>query len=345
MDRVGFAVVGLGVIGQVHAENISSLENGRLVAVVDQVRERAEAAANELGAAAYTSLDEVVRNPEVEAVVIATPSYLHAPQALYALLHGKHVLVEKPMATTLRGARLITDVAEKKGLRLGVGFQERYLESARKLRDAVWSGLLGQVYLIEAELKWWRGEKEYYRSDDIACSWRGYWETEGGGVLMNQAIHTLDLLLWLGGEVQSVFGHIANALHPSIEVEDAAAAVARLKSGALCTISATVNTRPETKQYRSIRVFGSKGQAELRDSSLCIWTDEGEERFDASNIRFGELHRALMSDFADCLRKGSEFPVNGREGMKSLELIKAIYISSEKGGVVNLPLNLGVEVF
>jgi len=338
LDKVGFAVVGLGVIGQVHAYNISRLDNCRLVAVVDQVRERAESLARELGVTAYLSLDEAVRDPMVESVIIATPSYLHAPQTLYALLHGKHVLVEKPMSTTLQGGRLIIETAERKGLQLGVVFQERYLQTARKLKEIITAGSLGSIYLFEAELKWWRGEKEYYRKDILAESWRGYWETEGGGVLMNQAIHTLDLLLWLGGDIYSVSGYVANILHPSIEVEDVAVAVIKFRSGALCTISATVNTQPVGREYRCIRVFGSRGQAELRDSDLMVWTEEGERRYEAGVISFGDLHRLLLADFADCLRSGRPFPVDGREGLRGVELIKAIYRSSEYGEMVTMPL-------
>lgn len=345
MDKVGFALVGLGVIGEVHANNIFASQSSKLVAVVDQVRERAERFANQFGSTPYTSLDDALRNPEVEAVVIATPSYLHAPQALYALHHGKHVLVEKPMATTLRGARLVAETARRLGLKLGVVFQERYLEAARRLKEAILSDVLGRIYLVEAELKWWRSESEYYRSDLIARSWRGYWETEGGGVLMNQAIHTIDLLLWLGGEVRTVIGFITNAFHPSIEVEDTATAVIKFSDGSLGTISATVNTQPTSRQYRSIRVFGTKGQAEIRDYSLRIWTDEGESHIDGGVLRFGELHRMLLEDFAASVRDGGEFPVSGEEGVKSIELIKAIYLSSVRGGSVNLPLKTGEETF
>ncbi len=341
MDRVGFAVVGAGVIGQVHAGNISMLESCRLVAVADQVRERAEMVGRQFGAKAYASIDEVVKDPDVEAVVVATPSYLHAPQTLYALQHGKHVLVEKPMATTLRGARLISETAKNAGLRLGVVFQERYLGAARRLKEVVSDGGLGRVYLIEAELKWWRGEADYYRSDEIARSWRGYWETEGGGVLMNQAIHTLDLVLWFGGDVEEVSGFISNASHPSIEVEDVATAAIRFRSGALGAISATVNTQPTNRQYRKIRVLGTRGFAEIHDLSLRIWTDDGEVQVDGSGIAFGELHRALLADFADCVKSGRKFPVDGVEGIKSLELIKAVYLSSERGVKVSLPLGWG----
>jgi len=337
LDKVGFAVVGLGVIGQVHASNISSLEGCRLVAVVDQLRARAEEAGKRFGAIPYCSIDEALRNPEVEAVVIATPSYLHAPQALYALQNGRHVLVEKPMATTLKGAQLITRTAERMGLRLGVVFQERFLEAAKRLKEAISNGMLGRVYLIEAELKWWRGEGEYYRSDPVACSWRGYWETEGGGVLMNQAIHTIDLMLWFGGDAEEVSGMTANALHPSIEVEDVATAVIKFKNGSLGTISATVNTQPTTRQYRKIRLYGEKGQAEIHDLSLSMWMDGGEVYVDGSMIGFGELHKRLVAEFASCIKSGSEFLVGGAEGVRSLELIKAIYLSSRRGEFITLP--------
>jgi len=336
LDPVGVGVVGLGVIGQIHARNVASLESTRLVAVVDQVRERAESIGRELGAEAYTSIDEASRNRDIEALIIATPSYLHGPQALYALLHGKHVLVEKPMATTLR--RIIR-VAEEKMLRLGVVFQERYMEAAEKLKELIDKGALGRLLMIEAELKWWRGEDDYYRRDLLAQSWRGYWETEGGGVLMNQAIHTIDLALWFGGEASIVAGMTSNQAHPSIEVEDAAVALIEFRNGALGSVVATLCARSPSKQYRQIRVLGTKGQAILMDQSLKAYVESGEISV-VGEAQFGELHKRLVDDFARCLRTGDSFRVSGEEGYKSLELIKSIYRSAESRFFVSLPLEV-----
>jgi UDP-N-acetyl-2-amino-2-deoxyglucuronate dehydrogenase len=339
LDPVGVRVVGLGVIGQIHARNAASLESTRLVAVVDQVRERAESIGRELGAEAYTSIDEASRNRDIEALIIATPSYLHGPQALYALLHGKHVLVEKPMATTLSGARRIIRVAEEKMLRLGVVFQERYMEAAEKLKELIDKGALGRLLMIEAELKWWRGEDDYYRRDLLAQSWRGYWETEGGGVLMNQAIHTIDLALWFGGEASIVAGMTSNQAHPSIEVEDAAVALIEFRNGALGSVVATLCARSPSKQYRQIRVLGTKGQAILMDQSLKAYVESGEISV-VGEAQFGELHKRLVDDFARCLRTGDSFRVSGEEGYRSLELIKSIYRSAESRFFVSLPLEV-----
>jgi UDP-N-acetyl-2-amino-2-deoxyglucuronate dehydrogenase len=342
LDAVNFGVVGLGVIGEIHARNVAELESTRLVAVVDQVRERAESVGRALGAEHYKSIDEALKNVEIEAVIIATPSYLHAPQALFALLHDKHVLVEKPMATTLSGARLISRTAEERGLRLGVVFQERYMDAAVRLKELIDSGALGRLLLLEGELKWWRGEEDYYRKDLLARSWRGYWETEGGGVLMNQAIHTVDLLLWLGGEASLVAGMASNQAHPSVEVEDTVMALIEFRNGAQGCLVATVCTPPETSHYREVRVVGTKGQARLRDYSLKASTVNGEVSV-GGEVRFGELHRRLLDDFAKSLRSGRRFKVDGAEGYKSLELVKAIYRSGESRFYVSLPLEVSGE--
>ena len=348
--RVGVGVVGLGAIGVVHARAIKELEQElgwvRLVAVVDQVRAKADELARQLGAKAYYTIDDLARDPEVDVVTIATPSYLHAPQALYLVEYHKHVIVEKPMATTLAGAREMVMKAERNGVRLGVIFQERYAPDIVRAKQIIDSGALGKVFMVDARMMWWRDEKTYYNRDELARSWRGMWDTEGGGALTNQGIHTVDLMYWLGGEVIEVAGFYTNFSHPTITVEDNAVAIFRYRSGALGLLGASVSTQPSNMQFRSIRIYGTEGQLEIMDRKITLLaTNRGEAEKAYASTRSetiteaGNLHKELFRSFLTALSEGRDFPINGYEGMRSLEIIKAIYLSSNTGQVIKLPLN------
>lgn len=351
MEKIGVGVVGLGAIGVVHARAFKELEREtggrvRLVAVVDQVRARADELARQLGAKAYYTLDDLVKDPEVDLVTIATPSYLHAPQAMYAMEYHKHVIVEKPMATTLAGAREMIMKAERNGVRLGVVFQERYASDIAKARSMVVNGELGKVFMIEARMMWWRDEATYYNRDELARSWRGMWDTEGGGALTNQGIHTVDLIYWFGGEVAEVAGFYATLTHSTITVEDNAVAALRYRSGALGILAASVSVQPTNAQFRVIRVYGTEGQLEITDRRLTFLAtnkagiQKGAAELKSETLRQTEdLHKLLFSDFTRALLEDRDFPINGYEGMKSLEIIKAIYLSSNTGQVIKLPLN------
>jgi UDP-N-acetyl-2-amino-2-deoxyglucuronate dehydrogenase len=357
MAPIGVAVVGLGVIGKTHVKVLKELEREtgliKLVAVVDQVSAVAEDVAKQAGTLAYNTIDAVLRNPDVCLLTLATPSYMHAPQALLAMEYGKDVITEKPMATTLAGAKEMISKARKLGRRLGVVFQERYTPDLKFLKSEIGRGVLGKVFLIQAELNWYRDEREYYNKDELARSWRGMWNTEGGGVLTNQGIHTVDLLQWLGGNVEEVSGFIANLDHPSVTVEDTAVAAMRYASGALGTLSQTVNVRPKRFQSRRLRVFGTMGQAEVQDNQLVAFRTEegsevkagGEAKPKADTItQAGNLHKELFRDYLKEYSEGREFPVNGEEGYKALEIIKAIYLSSSTRTVQRLPLKVDVMI-
>ncbi|BDB99995.1 Gfo/Idh/MocA family protein [Saccharolobus caldissimus] len=354
MRKIGVAVVGLGVIGKVHVKALKELEKEteyvKLVAVVDQISALAEDIAKQYGVIPYSTIDDALRNPEIDVITIATPSYLHSPQAILAMEYGKNVITEKPMATTLAGAKEMIKKAEKNGVKLGVIFQERYSPDIRKLKYEI-IDKLGKLYLLEAELKWYRDEKEYYLRDEIARSWRGMWNTEGGGVLTNQGIHTIDLLLWLGGEVEEVSGFIDNLTHPSIEVEDTAVAIFKFKNRALGTMSQTVSMRPKKYQNRKIRIYGDRGYAEIIDRQIASVRIEGNEEMGSSVLSKSDtisqdtdLHKELFKDFLKALSEERNFPIDGKEGIKSLEVIKAIYLSSMNRQVIKLPLEVNIVI-
>ncbi|WP_291764883.1 Gfo/Idh/MocA family protein [Caldivirga sp. UBA161] len=348
--KLGVGVVGLGAIGVVHARAIKELEQEagwiKLTAVVDQIKARADEIGRQFGAKSYYTLDELVKDPDVDVVTIATPSYLHAPQAMYAMEYHKHVIVEKPMAVTLAGAREMIMKAERNHVKLGVIFQERYAPDIIKAKSIISSGGLGKVFLVEAKMMWWRDERNYYNRDELARSWRGMWETEGGGALTNQGIHTVDLMYWLGGEVSDVMGFYINASHPTITVEDTAVAALKYRNGALGSLAASVSTQPSDFQFRVIRIYGTEGQLEINDRTITLLAtnQSGVQRISPEAKRdtltqTENLHKTLLRDFLNALREDRDFPINGYEGMKSLEVIKAIYLSSNTGQAIKLPLN------
>ncbi|QGA55323.1 gfo/Idh/MocA family oxidoreductase [Sulfolobus sp. E5-1-F] len=353
--RFGIAVVGLGSIGKTHVKVLKELEKEtelvKLVAVVDQVKGIAEKIGSDYGITYYTTIDDALRNPDVDLITIATPSYLHAPQAILAMEYGKHVIVEKPMATTLAGAKEMISRAERNGVKLGVIFQERYAPDIRRLKNEILKEL-GRIYLVESELKWYRDMKGYYKRDEIARSWRGMWNTEGGGVMTNQGIHTIDLMIWLNGDVEEVSGFVDNLTHEEIEVEDTAVAIIRYKNGALGTISQTVSMKPTTHQYRKIRIHGNNGFVEILDDKLSTVTIEDKVEESKVSIEHkketitqpGNLHKELFRDFLRALSQDKDFPISGKEGMKSLEVIKAVYLSSVNKQVMKLPLDFRIVV-
>ncbi|MCC6058235.1 MAG: Gfo/Idh/MocA family oxidoreductase [Desulfurococcaceae archaeon] len=347
--RIGVAVVGLGAIGRVHVEAIKDLEKStdyvKLVGVHSLTRSRVEEFASKYSCKAYYTYDDVVKDPEVDVVTIATPHYVHAWQAMYAMEYGKHVIVEKPMATTVTAAREMISKAKRKGVKLGVVYQGRYADGVVELLNYINSGVLGKIYLVVGEMMWWRDEATYYLRDEFARSWRGMWGTEGGGALINQAIHTIDLMLIFGGDVDEVVGYIDNLAHPSISVEDMGVAIMKYRNGGYGVLTASLNTKPATHQYRRIRVFGSRGQAELWDNELVLLKTENgvsierQPGYRAETLKVpGGLHRKLFEDFLKALYEGRDFPITGEEGLKSLEIVRAIYYSSTRRTYVKLPL-------
>jgi len=348
-NKVGVAIVSLGAIGHVHVEAIKDLEKSmnfvKLVGISSLTRSVVDEFASKYGCKAYYTYDDVVKDPEVDVITIATPHHLHAWQAIYAIEHGKHVIVEKPISTTVTAAKEMISKARRKGVKLGVVYQGRYADGVKELLNHVNRGVLGKIYLVVGEMMWWRDEATYYLRDELARSWRGMWGTEGGGALINQAIHTIDLMLLFGGEVDEVVGYVDNLTHPSITVEDIGIAIMKYRNGGYGVLTASLNTKPTTFQYRRIKVFGSKGQAELWDNELVLLkTEDGisierKPGYTTETLKIpGGLHRMLFEDFLKALYEGRDFPITGEDGLKSLEIVRAIYYSSTRKTHVKLPL-------
>jgi UDP-N-acetyl-2-amino-2-deoxyglucuronate dehydrogenase len=338
-DSLGFAIIGCGVISRTHAEAIASIEGAHLAVACSRTPEKARQLAEQHGAAWCTDFREAVVHPEVEAVSICTPSGLHAEPALAAFEAGKYVLVEKPMEITLEKADQMIVAAERAGRRLGVIFQKRFNPAAQYLKEAVDAGKLGRLTLAEASLKWYRSP-DYFRS----AGWRGTWALDGGGALMNQGIHFVDLLLWLMGPVQSVTAYADTLLH-SIEVEDTLVASLRFQSGALGVIEATTTAFPRLSDR--LEIVGTQGSVCIENGQLRFKYFADEDGGDVGlyglkpghGLRAAEEvpltgeggHAAQIADFCSAIREGRPPAVDGREGRRSLALITAIYESARTG--------------
>src|SRR5713226_2714496 len=271
-EKFRFGIVGCGVIGPVHAEAIASLPDAQLVSVVDLNPEKAQKLASQYGATPYTHLQQMLDHERVDVVIICTPSGLHGELACHVMRSGRHVIVEKPMEISREAIDEMLRVQQETGVKLAVISQHRFDPATRQVHDLVEEQAFGRLVLGNAAVPWWRSQA-YYDSGE----WRGTWELDGGGVLMNQSIHSIDLLQWLMGPVRSVYAYTDTLVH-RMETEDVAVAVLRFANGAMGTITATTGAYPGVSTR--IEIFGDKGSAVIEDdrlSYLHLARDDQEE--------------------------------------------------------------------
>jgi len=346
---IGFGIIGAGMISRFHAKAIKEVKGAKLVACADSSFAKAEALAKEFGCTAYDSVEAMVADPAVDAVTIATPSGAHMEPAVIAAKAGKHVIVEKPLEITLKRCDKIIDACDNAGVKLAAIFPSRFHDSAKLMKGAVDAERFGRITLGDAYVKWFRTQ-QYYDSG----AWRGTWALDGGGALMNQAVHTVDLLSWLMGPVTEVQAFTATLAHDRIEVEDVATATLRFASGALGVIEATTAAFPG--YLKRIELHGSEGSAVLEEEDIKAWdfakklrSDAAVHRQMASSKSTGggaadpaaighHGHTLQIQDFVDAIRKDRTPAVDGPEGRKSIEIILAIYQSATTGKKVTLPL-------
>jgi len=332
-DSIGFALIGCGKISRKHIHVLNSLEDTSIVSVFDVDRSRAEKAAAQAGGALIaSSLEEALSAPGVQVATICTPSGTHYDVAIRAAAAHKHVVVEKPMALTLDEADEMIDACDAAGVKLFVVKQNRYNRPVQATKRAIDAGRLGRIYMGGARVLWHRTQ-EYYDSEP----WRGTWAYDGG-VCSNQASHHLDLLLWLMGDVVSVFAVGSTVMH-DIETEDTATVLLRFRHGAMATLQATTCTQPRDLEG-SISLFGTKGTIEIAGfaaNELRTWMLENEGPEDDDVRRnwarnpdeFAYNHREFYKDVLQTIRSGRRALIDGIEGRRSLELIHAIYESME----------------
>ncbi len=349
MPNFGFGIIGCGMIADFHAKAIADCRNARLVACYDRIPKAADRLAASTGCTAYHDLKAMLGDPAVDVVTVGTPSGAHMEPAVAAARAGKHVIVEKPLEITLKRCDKIIEACDKAGVVCSTIFPSRFHDSSQTLKKAIDQGRFGQLTMGDAYVKWFRTQK-YYDSG----AWRGTWELDGGGALMNQAIHSVDLLAWLMGPVAEIRAATAMLAHQRIEVEDTAVAALRFESGALGVIEATTAAFPG--YLKRIEIHGSAGSAMMEEEDLVKWDFAKTRAADAA------IHKAMSEQksggggaadpkaighhgharqFADVLKaiqKGTQPLIDGREGRRSVEIILAIYRAAETGRSVSLPL-------
>jgi UDP-N-acetyl-2-amino-2-deoxyglucuronate dehydrogenase len=259
-SKLRFGIVGAGVIGKMHAEAISSLPDAELVAIADRIPERAQKVGESFKAIAYGDYQQMLDGEQLDIVDICTPSGLHGEHACQAMRTGRHVIVEKPMEIKREAIAEMLKVQKESGVKMAVISQHRFDPASREVYELVQEKAFGRLVMGNAIVPWWRSQG-YYDSG----AWRGTWELDGGGVLMNQSIHSIDVLQWLMGPVKSIYAYTDTLVH-SMETEDIAVAVLRFASGALGTIAATTGAYPGTGTR--IEIYGDKGSAVIADDQL-----------------------------------------------------------------------------
>jgi UDP-N-acetyl-2-amino-2-deoxyglucuronate dehydrogenase len=347
--KLRFALLGAGVIGKTHAHALAGLPDvAELVAVVDRDPAKAQELATRYGAEATTDLDAVLRRDDVDAVTICTPSGVHAEGAVAALDAGKHVVVEKPIDITLAAADRIIDAEKRSGKTVAVISQHRFDRSTEKVQQAVRDGHLGTITSAIASHAWWRGQS-YYDSGD----WRGTWALDGGGAVMNQTVHTINLMITTLGTPVEVFAYTGCLAHERIEVEDTAVAVVKFASGALGMIHGTTAAYPGLDA--SLRIFGSKGSAVITDDELVFFhANVGDapeigmqapiaenQVTDADTLQPGDRglglgHRRQLADFIDAVSTGRAPRVGTAEARTAVSVILAMYESAASGRPIKL---------
>ncbi|MDQ3525265.1 MAG: Gfo/Idh/MocA family oxidoreductase [Chloroflexota bacterium] len=341
-DVIGIGIVGAGIIGQVHANALKDIDGARIVAVADPREDAGRSLADSHGAAWYSSYTDLLANDDVSLVILATPSGLHADQTVLAAQAGKHIVTEKPMAITADGLDRMIQATEEAGVELAVIFQNRLSADIIRVKRGVEAGMLGTTVFGNASVHWFR-DQDYYGANG---GWRGTWELDGGGALMNQSIHTIDLAQWIMGGVASVSADIATLNH-DIETEDTATATVRYNSGALGTIQGSTAAGKDWPVR--VEIVGTGGKALIEGGRLVHWegdSDLTDDVLTAGDLAFvegwtpgepfGASHRRQLRLIIAALRDGDTPPVPAREARKAVDVILAIYKSAKHGQRVTI---------
>lgn len=358
-----FALVGCGSIASTHADALAALPDVHLAACCDIVPEQAAAFAQKYGLRALPFAD-VLNDPAIEAVTVCVPSGLHAEIGTQALSAGKHVILEKPMDISLAACDRLLAAAKDARRTLAVISQHRFDPATLRVKQAVERGELGALIMIDACIPWYRPQ-DYYDSGD----WRGTYALDGGGALMNQGVHTVDLMRWICGPVQTVYAQTRTAAHARIEVEDVACATLTFANGAIGTLTASTALYPGFAAR--LAVHGTRGSAVIEGDTLNMLAVQGQDALVGSDANvhalqiatggtkaategkardaltpasaasdpaavWGEAHRAQLADFVHCCRTGQTPVVDGAGARAAVEIVLAVYESARTGRAVTL---------
>lgn len=329
MDKLKSAVVGCGSVSRRHFETIINNSNSELVAVCDIVPEKADKKAAEYNVKAFYDFDKMLKNAQFDVLHICTPHYLHAPMAIMAMNKGIHVLCEKPLAIFYNDAVEMCECAKKNNVYLGTCFQNRYNDSSVYIKNMLLSGEMGAVTGAKGFVTWDRDE-EYY-SDD----WHGTLEKEGGGVVINQSIHTLDLIQWLvGADMTDIKSSISQKrLAGKVETEDTTDALITFENGVQALFYATLCYNANSPVF--IEILCEKGKIVMYDDLAIIKKGEEKRTVTFEHAKgekgyWGNSHGRLIADFYDCIINRTSFSVDGVSGIKAVKIVDNLYKNAKK---------------
>lgn len=353
------AILGCGKVAHLHARAVLNLPNARLAGVWSRSENSAKTFAAQYNVPFYTDVETLIQTEKVDLAIVCTPHPFHLGPAEKAAVAGANILVEKPLASTLEDADKIIEVCKNAGVKLGVISQRRWYEPVKRVKEAIEAGKIGKSVFGTINMLGWR-DKNYYDADE----WRGTWKMEGGGVLVNQAPHQLDILLWFMGEIDEVYGLWRNLNHPYIEVEDTAVAIVKFKNGGIGNIIVSNSEKPGI--YGKVHVHGENGASVgvqtdggamfiagmsgiLEPPVNDIWSVPGEENLlekwkAEDSAHFSSIYPMVyymerqIEDFLDAIANNREPLVTGEDGRRTVELFTAIYRSTRDNKPVKFPL-------
>lgn len=338
-QTLGIGIVGCGSVSDTHAEAIRHTKHGKLISVYSRSQSNINRLKEKVVVKGFTDYDEFLAQPDLDIVVICTPSGSHLEYGMAAAEAGIHLVVEKPIEVNVSRGRKLISHCTKKGVKLAVIYQNRFFDPVIRMKKAIDSGEIGKVFMASGYVKWFR-DQDYYSGSN----WRGTLDLDGGGALINQSIHTVDLLQWLAGGVETAQGVKGTFTHSGIEGEDNAVAVLKFRNGAIGVFEASTSITPP--QPRKIEIHGDKGTAVLNGDDFQvkrtgdeIKPEEKSESAGASSPFAGmdfENHKNQYDQILEAILNDQSPPVSGEESLQSLAIVEAIYRSSESGKVVEI---------